>query len=65
MDRVWGSLQIYLHKLYQKENTSYYGIISICHKTVNIINCAQDGAALITKQMVVKKHVYVSTSRPH
>ena len=34
---------------------SQYRIISICQRTINIINCAQDGASLITRQGAVKK----------
>ena len=45
---------------------SQYCIISICQRTINIINCAQEGAFLINKQRAVKKKcVFVSTSRPH
>ena len=47
---------------------SQYRIISICHqRTINIINCAQEGASLITKQEAVKKKksAFASTSRPH
>ena len=35
-------------------------------RTINIINCAQEGASLISKQGAVKKKMrIVSTSRPH
>ena len=30
-------------------------VVSICQRTINIINCAQEGASLITKEGVVKK----------
>ena len=35
-----------------------YQIISICQRTIKIINCAQEGASLITKQKAVK-NVYL------
>ena len=34
---------------------SQYRIISICQGTISIINCAQEGASLISKQRAVKK----------
>ena len=34
---------------------SQYRIISICQRTINIFNCAQEGASLISKQGAVKK----------
>ena len=34
---------------------SEYRIISICQRTINIINCAQEGVSLISKQGTVKK----------
>ena len=34
----------------KKKNTSQYRIISICQRTINIINCAPVGASLFTKQ---------------
>ena len=34
---------------------SQYRIINICQRTINIINCAQEGASLVTKQRAVKK----------
>ena len=47
-------------------NMSQYRIISICQRTINIINCAQEGASLTTKQGAVKeKSVFVSTSMSH
>ena len=50
----------------KKKNMSQYQNISICQRTIAIINCAQEDASLITKQMAVKKKcVFVSTSRPH
>ena len=42
-------------KLYQKENMSQYRIISICQRTINTINYAQESASLITKRGAVKK----------
>ena len=38
---------MYLKKLYQKDNMSQYRIISICQRTINIINCAQEGVCLL------------------
>ena len=32
-----------------------YRIISICQRTINIFNCAQEGVSLIIKQEAVKK----------
>ena len=50
----------------EKKNISQYRIISVIQRTINIINCAKEGASLITKQGAVKKkYVFVSTSRPH
>ena len=34
-------------------------IIVICHRTISIINCTQEGASLITKQEAVKKKVLI------
>ena len=34
-------------------------MVSICLKTISIINCAQDGASLITKQEAVKKKIFI------
>ena len=39
----------------KKKNMSQYRIISICQRDINIINCAQDGASLITKERAVEK----------
>ena len=45
---------------------SQYCIISICQRTINIINCAQEGESLITEQGAVKEKMrIVSTSMPH
>ena len=52
-------MQIYLKKLYQKGEDSQYRIISICQRTINIINCAQEGASLISKQGAVKKKMRI------
>ena len=38
---------------------SQYRIISICQRTINIFNCAQDGGPLISKQGVVKKKMRI------
>ena len=38
---------------------SQYRIISFCKRTINIINCAQEGASLITKQGPVKKQMCI------
>ena len=41
-------------------------IISIYERTINIINCAQDGASLITKQGTVKKkNAYLLQHQDH
>ena len=37
-----------------------YRIISICQRTIGIINCAQEGASLISKQGAVKKKMRIS-----
>ena len=34
---------------------SQYRIISICQRTINIFNCPQEGASLISKRGAVKK----------
>ena len=34
-------------------------IISICQRNINIINCAQEGASLITEQEAVKKQMRI------
>ena len=44
---------------------SQYRIISIFQRTVNIINCAQEGASLITYQGVVKKSAYLFQHSGH
>ena len=38
--------------------------IGICQRTINIINCTQEGASLIIEQEAVKKKMLVWTSRP-
>ena len=38
---------------------SQYRIISICQRTINIIDCAQVSASLITKQGAVKKKMRI------
>ena len=38
---------------------SQYRIISICKRTVNIINWSQEGTSLITKQGAVKKKMRI------
>ena len=38
---------------------SQYRIISICQRTINIFNCAQEGASLISKQGAVKKKMHI------
>ena len=41
-------------------------IISICQRTTNIINCAQQDASLITKQGAVKKkNAYLFQHQDH
>ena len=45
---------------------SQYCIIRICERAINVINCDQEGASLITEPGAVrKKCVFVSTPRPH
>ena len=39
---------------------SQYRIISICQRTINVINCAREGASLISKQRVVKTKMRIS-----
>ena len=34
-------------------------VVSICQRTINIINCAQEGASLITKEGAVKKNIRI------
>ena len=34
-------------------------IISICQRTINVINCAQEGASLICKQGAVRKKMRI------
>ena len=41
------------------KNMSQYQIISICQRTINIINCAQEGASLTTKQGAVKEKMRI------
>ena len=43
---------------------SQHRIFSTCQRTINIINCAQEGTSLICKQGAVNC-IFVSTSRPH
>ena len=38
---------------------SQYCIIRICQRAINIINCAQEGASLITEQGVVKEKMRI------
>ena len=38
---------------------SQYRIISICERTINFINCTQEGASLISKQGAVKKKIRI------
>ena len=45
--------------LTKKKNMSQHRIISICQRTINIMNCAPEGATLICKQGVVKKKMCV------
>ena len=39
----------------KKKHMSQYRIISICQRTINVINCAQEAASLISKTGPVKK----------
>ena len=43
----------------EKKNISQYRIISVIQRTTNIINCAKEGASLITKQGAVKKKICI------
>ena len=36
-----------------------YQVVSICQRAINIINCAQEGASLISKQGAVKKKMRI------
>ena len=36
-----------------------YQVICICQRTINIINCAEECASLITKQGAVKKKMHI------
>ena len=38
---------------------SPYQIISICQRTINIVNCAQEGVSLKSKQGAVKKKMCI------
>ena len=38
---------------------SQYGIISISQRTINIINCTQEGASLISKNETVKEKMCI------
>ena len=38
---------------------SQYGIISISQRTINIIDCAQEGASLISKNGTVKEKMCI------
>ena len=38
---------------------SLYQIISICQRTFNILNCAQEGVTLFSKQVAVKKKMRI------
>ena len=38
---------------------SQYRILSIYQRTINIINCAQEGVSLISKQVAVKKKMRI------
>ena len=45
---------------------SQYQIISICQRDINIINCAQEGASLITKERALeKKNEYLIQHQGH
>ena len=36
-----------------------YGLITICQRTTNIINCVQEGVSLITKKRALKKKMCI------
>ena len=38
---------------------SKHRIIRICQRTINIVNCAQEGTSLICKQGAVKKKMHI------
>ena len=44
---------------------SQYRINSICQRTINIINCAQEGASLISKHGAVKKKIRIKKHQGH
>ena len=57
---------IYKEALPKKKNMSQYRIISICQRTINIVNCAQEGESLISKQGAVKKkNAYLFQHQDH
>ena len=41
------------------KNISQYQIIRICKRMINIINCAQEDASLISEQGTVKKKMHI------
>ena len=43
----------------KKKHMSQYRIIGICQRTINVINCAQEGASLISKIGAVKKKMHI------
>ena len=50
---------IYLKKLYEKEKYESISNHLYLSKTINIINCAQEGGSLIDIQEVVKKKMRI------
>ena len=44
---------------------SEYRIINICQTTIEIINCIQKGASLITTQRGSKENVYLFEHQDH
>ena len=43
----------------KEKNISQYRIVSVYQRTINIINCAKEGASLITKQGAAKKKMCI------
>ena len=59
---------IYLTKFYKKKikNSSHIKILRICKRTINTLNCSQEGASFVTKHGAVEKTwAFFSKSRPY
>ena len=55
---------VYLKNLYHKEEYRSVSNHQYLLKTVNIINCVEEGICINRQRVVKKKYVFVSTSRP-